>query len=89
VNKVAYTVPSRLAGTEVTVHVGEREVSVYRSGTLVLKRAPATADQPGIDYRHIIDSLVKKAGAFRRYQYREYLFPDMRFRQAHERCAFM
>jgi hypothetical protein len=84
VNRVAYTVPSRLIGTEVTIYAGEQEVSVWRGGALVLNRAPATAEQPGIDYRHLIDWLVKKPGAFERYIYREQLFPDMRFRQAHE-----
>jgi hypothetical protein len=84
VNKVPYTVPSRLIGAEVTIHAGEHEISVFRRGTPVLTRVLATADRPGIDYRHLIDWLVKKAGAFRRYVYREHLFPDIRFRQGHE-----
>ena len=37
-----------------------------------------------IDYRHIIWSLVRKPGAFRRYRYRDDLFPTVTFRQAYD-----
>src|ERR1035441_11037926 len=33
-----------------------------------------------VDYRHIIDWLVRKPGAFENYRYRGYLFPPSRFR---------
>ena len=35
-----------------------------------------------MDYRHIIDWLVRKPGAFENYRYREELFPTSRFRMA-------
>jgi hypothetical protein len=35
-----------------------------------------------VDYRHIIDWLVRKPGAFSNYRYREELFPTSRFRMA-------
>ena len=35
-----------------------------------------------VDYRHIIDWLVRKPGAFENYRYREELFPTSRFRMA-------
>ena len=35
-----------------------------------------------IEYRHIIDWLVRKPGAFDNYRYREDLFPTHRFRMA-------
>ena len=37
-----------------------------------------------IDYRHIIDSLVRKPGAFAGYQYHESLFPRPVFRQVYD-----
>ena len=37
-----------------------------------------------IDYRHVIHSLVKKPGAFRRYAFREDLFPHLEFRRAYD-----
>ncbi len=37
-----------------------------------------------IDYRHVIDWLVRKPGAFADYRYREDLFPSSRFRLAYD-----
>jgi hypothetical protein len=37
-----------------------------------------------IDYRHIIDWLVRKPGAFANYRYRDDLFPTSRFRIAYD-----
>jgi len=37
-----------------------------------------------IQYRHIIDWLVRKPGAFENYRYREALFPTHRFRMAYD-----
>jgi hypothetical protein len=37
-----------------------------------------------IQYRHIIDWLVRKPGAFENYRYREELFPTHRFRVAYD-----
>jgi hypothetical protein len=37
-----------------------------------------------INYRHIIDSLVRKPGAFENYRYRNDLFPTSRFRIAYD-----
>lgn len=84
VNKVQYSVPSRLVGAKVLAQVGECSISIFHGGTLVLKRARANANEPGIDYRHVIDSLIKKPGAFRRYVHRDCLFPNVCFRQAYE-----
>lgn len=37
-----------------------------------------------IQYRHIIDSLVRKPGAFENYRYRDDLFPTTHFRMAYD-----
>jgi hypothetical protein len=37
-----------------------------------------------VNYRHIIDWLVRKPGAFENYRYREDLFPTSRFRMAYD-----
>ena len=37
-----------------------------------------------VDYRHIIDWLVRKPGAFENYRYRADLFPTSRFRMAYD-----
>ena len=40
--------------------------------------------QHRINYRHIIDSLVRKPGAFENYRYRDELFPTSCFRIAYD-----
>jgi hypothetical protein len=37
-----------------------------------------------IDYRHIIEWLIRKPGAFENYRYQEDLFPTSRFRMAYD-----
>jgi hypothetical protein len=37
-----------------------------------------------INYRHVIDSLVRKPGAFARYRYRAEMFPSLAFRRAYD-----
>ena len=41
-------------------------------------------EKHAINYRHIIDWLVRKPGAFENYRYREELFPTSRFRMAYD-----
>ncbi len=41
-------------------------------------------DQHHICYRHVIDWLIKKPGAFPNYRYREALYPTSRFRMAYD-----
>ena len=59
-----------------------------RSGTATAKwrscRACAAAGKHRIDYRHIIDWLVRKPGAFENYRYRSDLFPTSWFRLAYD-----
>jgi hypothetical protein len=38
-----------------------------------------------LDYRHIIDHLLRKPGAFEGYRYREELFPSRLYREAYDR----
>jgi len=40
-----------------------------------------------LDYRHVIDHLLRKPGAFERYRYREQLFPSPVFRQAYDQLV--
>jgi len=84
VNKITYSLPSRLIGTTVSVQIDERQIRVFHGSALVLQRLRAIDEEPGVNYRHIIDSMLKKPGAFRKYVHRESLFPDICFRQAYE-----
>jgi hypothetical protein len=85
VKKVGYSVPARLIGQELKVEVYERELRLY-SGRERLMSLPRCCGDRGVvlDYRHVIDHLLRKPGAFERYRYREQLFPGLLFRQAYD-----
>ena len=85
VKKVSYSVPARLIGQQVKVEVYENELKVY-SGRELLLSLPRRRSDRGLvlDYRHVIDHLLRKPGAFERYRYREQLFPAQIFRRAHD-----
>ena len=55
-------------------------------GTVLVERLPRLRgrNKHGVNYRHVIDWLVRKPGAFERYRYREDLFPTSRFRVAYD-----
>lgn len=80
-----YSVPSRLIGALVRVHLYDDRVVVFYGGVEQLGVERLRGDgKRRIDYRHIIWSLVQKPGAFARYRYREELFPSVVFRRAYD-----
>ncbi|MDX1521925.1 MAG: IS21 family transposase [Anaerolineae bacterium] len=81
-----YSVPTHLIGHQVTVRIYEWQLEVYYRQILVerLSRVVGQHKQQ-INYRHLIDTLLRKPGGFRDYRYREALFPRLVFRQAWER----
>ena len=91
VKKNTYSVPSRLIGHEVTVRVYAEYLEVWYADRCT-ERLPRLHGKKKhrINYRHVIDSLVRKPGAFENYQWHEDLFPTVRFRIAYdellERC---
>ena len=88
VKKVAYSVPARLIGQDIKVEIYERELKLY-SGRELLLSLPRQCGNGGVvlDYRHVIDHLLRKPGAFERYRYREQLFPSRLFRQAYDQLV--
>lgn len=88
VKKVGYSVPARLIGQELRVEVYEHQLKLY-SGRELLEVLPRHCGDRGVvlDYRHVIDHLLRKPGAFERYRYREQLYPSRFFRDAHDRLA--
>lgn len=80
-----YSVSSRLIGEVVTVRLSGESLGILYGQTEV-DRIPRLRGENGhkINYRHIIDGLVRKPGAFEHYRYREDLFPTTRFRMAYD-----
>jgi hypothetical protein len=80
-----YSAPSGLRGKQVTVRVYEWQIEVWYANQCVETVPRLTgAKQYHINYRHVIDTLLRKPGGFRNYRYREELFPSAVFRQAWE-----
>jgi hypothetical protein len=78
-------VPSGLVGKVVAVWVGEWENAVWYGGRCWATMPRLTAHNAHrVDYRHVVDSLLRKPGGFRDYRYRDDLFPTTTFRRAWE-----
>jgi hypothetical protein len=80
-----YSVPSRLIGERVDVHVMAEHLEVWH-GAVLVERMPRLRGRHKhlINYRHLIDWLVRKPGAFAAYRYRDALFPTSRFRRVYD-----
>jgi len=85
VNHNVYSVDSRLIRETVEVRLYAEHLEVWYAQRQVEKIPRLLgASKHRIQYRHIIDWLVRKPGAFENYRYREDLFPTHRFRMAYD-----
>jgi hypothetical protein len=83
VDRNVYSVPSRLIGEQVEARLTMEQVEVWYGQKKVAEMPRLRGRQKHrVDYRHIIDWLIRKPGAFTHYRYREELFPTSRFRMA-------
>lgn len=81
VDRNVYSVPSRLIGEQVEARLYMNHVEIWYGQRKVEEMPRLRGRQKHrVDYRHIIDWLVRKPGAFENYRYREELFPTSRFR---------
>jgi transposase len=80
-----YSVDSRMIGETANLKVLADRLEVWYGGKC-LETLPRLSGEGKhlISYRHIIDSLVRKPGAFSSYKYREALFPTTTFRLAYD-----
>jgi hypothetical protein len=85
VERNAYTVNSRLIGewVEARVYLDHLEVWYGQKRVAQLPRLRGRGKHR-VDYRHIIEWLVRKPGAFENYRYKEDLFPSSRYRMAYD-----
>ncbi|MFW5901394.1 MAG: IS21 family transposase [bacterium] len=80
-----YSVHSRLIGETVTIRLYAERLEIWY-GQRHIENIPRLrgSKKHYIQYRHIIDWLVRKPGAFENYRYRSDLFPTSRFRIAYD-----
>jgi hypothetical protein len=85
VNHNVYSAHSRLIGEKVKVRVYSQQLQLWYGGKQVdcFPRIRGNGEHH-INYRHVIDWLLRKPGAFANYRYRDDLFPTTRFRMAYD-----
>ena len=85
VDRNAYSVNSRLIGqkVEVRLYVGHLEVWYAQKKVEEMPRLRGR-NRHRVNYRHVIDWLVRKPGAFADYRYQADLFPSSLFRVAYD-----
>jgi len=85
VKKNIYSVHSRLIGEKLEARVFAEQIEIwYASQRIEILPRLRGEGKHCINYRHIIDWLVRKPGAFKRYRYRDDLYPTSRFRIAYD-----
>lgn len=88
VKKKAYSVPARLIGSKIKVEVYESELKIHLSRDHIMSLPRVRGDRRAvIDFRHVINHLIRKPGAFANYRYREELYPSPTYRKAHDRLV--
>jgi len=91
IKRVLYTVPAKMIGETVRVHIYHDRLAVYVGQTLTIT-LPRVYPKPGndrarsINYRHLIHSLSSKPQAFRFLQFRDDLLPTDVYRKLWSVC---
>ena len=80
-----YSVPSKLIGSKLRARIHETHI-VLLEGMVVLAELPFRGGDRGsvIDFRHVINWLVRKPGAFCEYRWRDAMFPSLVWRAAYD-----
>jgi len=88
--RVFYTVPSRLIGHHLNVHLYDDRLECFLGSTQIITlrrgRPPRDGNKHGhvVDYRHVIHALRKKPMALLNLVYRDQLFPRPAYKRAFE-----
>jgi hypothetical protein len=84
IKRMRYSVPSRLIGHTLTLHIYQQKIQAYLGSTLVLTLDRKYYKRQGsyyvIRYQDVIHALIKKPGAFRQCTYRDELLPNATYR---------
>ena len=85
VKRNVYSVSSKYIGLKLEVRIHQDHLELWYQNDC-LERMPRQfgRDKEAIDFRHVIDSLVRKPGAFINYKYVNHMYPTTRFRMAYD-----
>lgn len=81
---VIYSVPSHLIGEMIKIHLYDDRLECFVGGDPVAtlpRKYKQKSYERQINYRHLIESLSRKPGAFRNYIYKDAFFPTLAFKQ--------
>ncbi|MFQ5770449.1 MAG: IS21 family transposase [bacterium] len=83
--KNSYSLHSRLIGEQVDVRIYADHLEAWYAQRRI-EILPRLRGENGhyINYRHVIDTLVRKPGAFENYRYKDDMFPTSQFRIAYD-----
>jgi hypothetical protein len=85
VNHNVYSVESRLIGETIQVHLFADHLDLFYAQSCVDTLPRLRGEKRHlINYRHMIDQLERKPGAFENYRYREEMFPGSYYRLAYD-----
>jgi len=85
VNHNIYSVESRLIGENIQTRLYMDRLEIWYGQKKIDTLPRLRGDgKYKINYRHIIDSLIRKPGAFKNYRYHDAMFPTIRFRVAYD-----
>ena len=80
-----YSVSSKYRGLRLEVHIHQDTIELwYRGERMEVMPRLSGRGKELIDFRHVIDSLIRKPGAFANYRYQSHLYPTTRFRLAYD-----
>jgi hypothetical protein len=85
VKRNAYSISSKYIGLHMEVRIHQDHLELWYRNECV-ERMPRQFGhgKEAIDFRHVIDSLVRKPGAFINYKYVHHMYPTTRFRMAYD-----
>jgi len=85
VKRNAYSVSSKYLGLRLEIRIHQDELELWYRNECV-ERMPRQfgSGKENIDFRHVIDSLIRKPGAFVNYKYVNHMYPTTRFRMAYD-----
>ena len=85
VKRNVYSVNSKYIGLKLVVRIHQDHLELWYQNQCV-ERVPRLfgCGKEAIDFRHVIDSLVRKPGAFVNYKYVHHMYPTTRFRMAYD-----
>jgi hypothetical protein len=85
VGKQAYSVPARYAGERLRVRIWETELEFVWKGKVV-ERTERRRGHQGVfvNWRHVVQALLRKPGALISWRHREAMFPNARWRTLYD-----